>query len=151
MNRAEQAQQAELFRGKHRGPRLLLLPNAWDAMSARVFAGAGFDAIATTSGDRGVTPAMKASGDRAIVMPTKASGDCVVVMAMRMGPSGKSGLAPTSPACVVAIANVASTSAHRKSRARRLSRMMMSRVSATAMGANDRANAKVAAKPNGRE
>jgi 2-methylisocitrate lyase-like PEP mutase family enzyme len=50
MNPAEQAQQAELFRGKHRGPRLLLLPNAWDAMSARVFVAAGFDAIATTSG-----------------------------------------------------------------------------------------------------
>src|SRR2546423_13491813 len=50
MNRAEQAQQAELFRNKHRGPRLLLLPNAWDAMSARMFAAAGFDAIATTSG-----------------------------------------------------------------------------------------------------
>jgi 2-methylisocitrate lyase-like PEP mutase family enzyme len=29
---------------------LLLLPNAWDAMSARVFVAAGFDAIATTSG-----------------------------------------------------------------------------------------------------
>jgi 2-methylisocitrate lyase-like PEP mutase family enzyme len=50
MNRAEQAQQAELFRNKHCGPRLLLLPNAWDAMSARVFVAAGFDAIATTSG-----------------------------------------------------------------------------------------------------
>jgi 2-methylisocitrate lyase-like PEP mutase family enzyme len=50
MNQAEQAQQAELFRAKHRGPRLLLLPNAWDAMSARIFAVAGFDAIATTSG-----------------------------------------------------------------------------------------------------
>jgi hypothetical protein len=51
MNRAEQAEQAEAFR-KHRGPQLLLLPNAWDAMSARVFVAAGFDAIATTS--RGV-------------------------------------------------------------------------------------------------
>jgi 2-methylisocitrate lyase-like PEP mutase family enzyme len=50
MNQAEQAQLAELFRAKHRGPRLLLLPNAWDAMSARIFAVAGFDAIATTSG-----------------------------------------------------------------------------------------------------
>ena len=50
MNRAEQAQQAELFRNKHGGPRLLLLPNAWDAMSARGFVAAGFDAIATTSG-----------------------------------------------------------------------------------------------------
>jgi 2-methylisocitrate lyase-like PEP mutase family enzyme len=50
MNRAEQSQQAELFRDKHRRQRLLLLPNAWDAMSARVFVAAGFDAIATTSG-----------------------------------------------------------------------------------------------------
>src|SRR6201998_1930818 len=50
MNQAEQAQQAELFRNKHAGPQLLLLPNAWDAMSARVFVAAGFDAIATTSG-----------------------------------------------------------------------------------------------------
>ena len=50
MNQAEQAQQAELFRNKHRGPRLLVLPNAWDAMSARVFAAAGFEAVATTSG-----------------------------------------------------------------------------------------------------
>jgi 2-methylisocitrate lyase-like PEP mutase family enzyme len=50
MKPAEQAQQAELFRNKHRAPRLLLLPNAWDAMSARIFAAAGFDAIATTSG-----------------------------------------------------------------------------------------------------
>ncbi|MGC2199864.1 MAG: isocitrate lyase/phosphoenolpyruvate mutase family protein [Stellaceae bacterium] len=50
MNRAEQAQQAEFFRNKHCGPRLLLLPNAWDALSARVFVAAGFDAIATTSG-----------------------------------------------------------------------------------------------------
>ena len=50
MNPAEQAQRAELFRAKHRGQRLLLLPNAWDAMSARVFVAAGFDAMATTSG-----------------------------------------------------------------------------------------------------
>jgi 2-methylisocitrate lyase-like PEP mutase family enzyme len=50
MNPAEQAQQAELFRVKHHGQRLLLLPNAWDAMSARVFVAGGFDAIATTSG-----------------------------------------------------------------------------------------------------
>jgi 2-methylisocitrate lyase-like PEP mutase family enzyme len=50
MKPAEQAQHAELFRNKHRGQRLLLLPNAWDVMSARVFVAAGFDAIATTSG-----------------------------------------------------------------------------------------------------
>ena len=50
MNEAEQASKAEAFRALHRGPRLLLLPNAWDAMSARIVASEGFPAIATTSG-----------------------------------------------------------------------------------------------------
>lgn len=50
MNPAEQARQAEIFRDMHRGHSLLLLPNAWDAISARIFAVAGFPAIATTSG-----------------------------------------------------------------------------------------------------
>lgn len=46
----EQAVKAELFRAMHSGPRLLLLPNAWDAISARIVVAAGFPAIATTSG-----------------------------------------------------------------------------------------------------
>src|SRR5438105_12169709 len=50
MNQAEQASKAEALRALHRGPRLLLLPNAWDAMSARIVASEGFPAIATTSG-----------------------------------------------------------------------------------------------------
>jgi 2-methylisocitrate lyase-like PEP mutase family enzyme len=50
MTPAEQARQAEIFRDLHRGRSLLLLPNAWDAISARIFATAGFPAIATTSG-----------------------------------------------------------------------------------------------------
>jgi 2-methylisocitrate lyase-like PEP mutase family enzyme len=50
MNEAEQAVKAELFRAMHSGPQLLLLPNAWDAMSARIIVAAGFPAIATTSG-----------------------------------------------------------------------------------------------------
>lgn len=50
MNSADQAHQAERFRGMHRGPSLLLLPNAWDAVSARIFVAAGFAAVATTSG-----------------------------------------------------------------------------------------------------
>ena len=40
---------AELLRGLHHGERLLVLPNAWDGMSARVFEDCGFPAIATTS------------------------------------------------------------------------------------------------------
>jgi 2-methylisocitrate lyase-like PEP mutase family enzyme len=49
MNKDRQKQLADAFRAMHRGP-LLLLPNAWDAMSARQFEAAGFPAIATTSG-----------------------------------------------------------------------------------------------------
>ncbi len=40
---------AERLRALHHGPRLLVLPNAWDVASARVFAAAGFPAIATAS------------------------------------------------------------------------------------------------------
>jgi 2-methylisocitrate lyase-like PEP mutase family enzyme len=44
-----QAEKAELFRKLHAGPRILALPNAWDAASARVLEEAGFPAIATSS------------------------------------------------------------------------------------------------------
>lgn len=44
-----QASKAEAFRAMHRGPKVLLLPNAWDVASARVFEEAGIGAIATTS------------------------------------------------------------------------------------------------------
>ncbi len=37
------------FRDLHTGGRLLVLPNAWDAASARIFEQAGFQALATTS------------------------------------------------------------------------------------------------------
>ena len=49
MLKDRQKQLADAFRRAHRGP-LLLLPNAWDAMSARQFEAAGFGAVATTSG-----------------------------------------------------------------------------------------------------
>jgi 2-methylisocitrate lyase-like PEP mutase family enzyme len=47
---AQQVEMAKSFLAQHRGPPVLLLPNAWDAMSARLFVAAGFDALATTSG-----------------------------------------------------------------------------------------------------
>lgn len=50
MNTSEQRQRAETFRKLHRAPPILLLPNAWDPMSARIFEAAGFPAAATTSG-----------------------------------------------------------------------------------------------------
>jgi 2-methylisocitrate lyase-like PEP mutase family enzyme len=50
MNTAEQARKAEAFRALHRGPPLLLMANAWDAVTARIFEAEGFAAVATTSG-----------------------------------------------------------------------------------------------------
>jgi len=44
-----QIDQATQFRQLHRGPSILILPNAWDVASARVFEEAGFPALATTS------------------------------------------------------------------------------------------------------
>ena len=44
-----QADKATKLRALHHGPEMLVLPNAWDCASARVFEDAGFTAIATTS------------------------------------------------------------------------------------------------------
>jgi 2-methylisocitrate lyase-like PEP mutase family enzyme len=44
------AAKAGLLRQLHAGPAILVLPNAWDAASAKVLQTAGFPAIATTSG-----------------------------------------------------------------------------------------------------
>jgi 2-methylisocitrate lyase-like PEP mutase family enzyme len=41
---------AELFRAMHHGGTPLVLPNAWDPVSARIVAEAGFPAVATSSG-----------------------------------------------------------------------------------------------------
>jgi len=48
MKTSELQRAAEAFRSMHHGE-MLILPNAWDALSARVFAEAGCKAIATTS------------------------------------------------------------------------------------------------------
>ena len=45
-----QLAKATTFRGLHEGPRLFVMPNAWDAGSARFLAAAGFPALGTTSG-----------------------------------------------------------------------------------------------------
>jgi len=44
-----QREKAEDFRSLHRGKHVLILPNAWDVPSARVFEEAGFPAVATSS------------------------------------------------------------------------------------------------------
>ncbi len=40
---------AQILRELHKAPPILVLPNAWDAVSARIFQAEGFRAIATTS------------------------------------------------------------------------------------------------------
>src|SRR6266571_7085650 len=40
---------AARLRALHKGPPIFVIPNAWDAASARVFEAEGFPAIATTS------------------------------------------------------------------------------------------------------
>lgn len=48
-NDPTQKRKAELLRSLHQAPPILVLPNAWDAASAALFARAGARAIATTS------------------------------------------------------------------------------------------------------
>jgi len=49
MQPMSQRDKAEAFRTLHHGSRLLVLPNAWDVMGARLIESAGFSAIATSS------------------------------------------------------------------------------------------------------
>ncbi len=49
MDIRKQAEKAEKFRQLHHGPRMLLLPNAWDVASARILEETGFPAVATSS------------------------------------------------------------------------------------------------------
>jgi 2-methylisocitrate lyase-like PEP mutase family enzyme len=49
MSKAAQPDRARQLLGLHRGAVVLLLPNAWDVSSARIFEDAGFPAIGTTS------------------------------------------------------------------------------------------------------
>ena len=49
MNNADQIAKAKLFQQLHLGPQLLVIANAWDAASARVFEHAGIHAVGTGS------------------------------------------------------------------------------------------------------
>ena len=73
------AEKALRFRKLHEGPRAFLIANAWDAGSARILAGLGFPALATSSGacagtlgrrDGAVTRDEALAHARAIVMAT---------------------------------------------------------------------------------
>lgn len=45
-----QHEKARRFQALHRGPRAFIIPNPWDGGSARLLAGLGFQALATSSG-----------------------------------------------------------------------------------------------------
>ena len=45
-----QQEKGERFRRLHEGPRAFVIPNPWDGGSARLLAGLGFEALATSSG-----------------------------------------------------------------------------------------------------
>jgi len=47
---ATQTEKGARFRALHEGPGAFLIPNPWDAGSARILAGLGFQALATSSG-----------------------------------------------------------------------------------------------------
>lgn len=49
MDKTLQAQKAALLKKLHHGPKILVLANAWDAISARIVEEIGFPAVATTS------------------------------------------------------------------------------------------------------
>lgn len=49
MDKEEQKRKAEAFLAMHHGSEILLLANAWDVISAKIFEYAGFRAIGTTS------------------------------------------------------------------------------------------------------
>jgi 2-methylisocitrate lyase-like PEP mutase family enzyme len=49
MARASQSELAHQFLALHDGRKTLLLPNAWDVASARIFEDAGFPAVGTSS------------------------------------------------------------------------------------------------------
>lgn len=49
MNQSTQIERAEAFRKMHHAGRLLILPNAWDAVTAKLYEQEGFGAIGTTS------------------------------------------------------------------------------------------------------
>jgi len=49
MDKAALAKKAERLKQLHHGPKILVMANAWDAISARIVEEAGFPAVATTS------------------------------------------------------------------------------------------------------
>ena len=49
MDTQAQIQKADAFRSLHRGPKILVLPNVWDPLGARILESIGYPAVATAS------------------------------------------------------------------------------------------------------
>lgn len=63
-----QAEKGRMFRELHERPGLLLLPNPWDAGTAKLLQSLGFEALATTS--LGMSNALgRVDGDNAVSAP----------------------------------------------------------------------------------
>jgi 2-methylisocitrate lyase-like PEP mutase family enzyme len=86
-----QQEKAEALRTLHQGPDIVVLPNAWDAASAVIFANAGFPAIATTSAGIAATlgypDGQRVSLDEmvSVVRRIAAAVDCPVTADMEAG------------------------------------------------------------------
>lgn len=107
---ATQAEKATRFRQLHSGPGAFLIPNPWDAGSARILSGLGYEALATSSGacaavlgrrDGKVTRDEALAHARAIVMATdlpvsadleKGFGDAPAAAAQTIHLAGENGL-----------------------------------------------------------
>jgi 2-methylisocitrate lyase-like PEP mutase family enzyme len=109
-----QREQAERFRALHLGPGAFVIPNPWDAGSARLLAGLGFPALATSSSasaallgrrDGQITRDEALAQARAIVTATdlpvsadleKGFGDAPAVVAETIGLAAAAGLVGAS-------------------------------------------------------
>lgn len=81
MSASDRQEQAARLRSLHAGPALLVLPNAWDILSARLFEDAGFAAIATTSS--GVAAALGAADGQEISREQFLAATRAIVSAVR--------------------------------------------------------------------
>jgi 2-methylisocitrate lyase-like PEP mutase family enzyme len=116
MNPVDIRRRAELFRGYHEQPGVLVMPNPWDVGTARLLQNTGFTALATTSagvafsigkrdGDRAVTAEEALGHARSIVAATRVPvsadlengfGDAPEVVAETIRRAGEVGLAGAS-------------------------------------------------------
>src|SRR5262249_23337227 len=102
-----QSERAAAFRLLHERPGAFVIPNPWDAGTARVLAGLGFEALATTSGGLAFTlgrrgaegavtrpPALTSAGASAPATPPPVSADLATASAAHPAPALATRLRP---------------------------------------------------------